>query len=176
MKSNRTAIGRFRSRKKLILAIAGLCVVALATAGAVLAVIQTGELANAITVNDGKFKSDGGEVKLKTKGPVRVRSVQTVGAHGFTSGWHTHPGPVLVAMTHTSAGSLTFYTESRAKGHGSNAKCEKTVITADQAYIEKPNTPLLAVNEGAADANWVTTMILPVGAPFASNADAPCNP
>ena len=69
-------------------------------------------------------------------------------------------------MSPTSAGSLTLYDED----------CTRIVIAANQAYIEKPNSPLLARNEGPADADWVTTMIVPIGVPFTTPVPAPCNP
>ena len=152
----------------MVLALTALAVaVSLATVGAALAALQLGVLADANTVNDGKFKSEHGLIKLKTKGSVRIRDVQTSGAPAFTSGWHTHPGPVIVAMTATSAGTLTLY----------DAKCHGTTLSANQAYIETPNEPVLARNESAANAEWVTTMIVPIGVPFTNPlAVGPCTP
>ena len=47
-----------------------------------------------------------GEVKLQTKGDVDfVHSMVTIQPNG-SSGWHTHPGIVLVTV---ASGSLTFY-------------------------------------------------------------------
>jgi hypothetical protein len=150
-----------------MLAVVGLvAVAALVTVGAAFAITQT-VLADANTVNDGAFHAQRGVIKLHTKGSVRVRDVQTTAAPpGFSSGWHTHPGPVLVAMSPTSAGSLTLYDEN----------CTPTTIGANQAYIEKPNSPLLARNDSAANADWVTTMIVPIGEPFTVPVDAPCSP
>jgi len=146
--------------------------VGLATIAAVIAVgaafaISSTVLADANTVNDGKFHSQQGIIKLKTKGSVRVRDVLTTGAPpGFSSGWHTHPGPILVAMTPTSVGSLTLYDEH----------CNPTTIGANESYIEKPNTPILGRNDSASNADWVTTMIVPIGVPFTVPIDPPCNP
>jgi hypothetical protein len=134
--------------------------------GAAFAISST-VLADANTVNDGKFHSHQGIIKLKTRGSVRIRDVQTTGAApGFSSGWHIHPGPVLVAMSATSSGSLTLYDE----------RCRPTTIGANQAYIETPNAPILARNESAGNAEWVTTMILPIGHLHTTPVDAPCNP
>lgn len=140
--------------------------VALIAVGAAFAITST-VLADANTVNAGRFHSEHGIIKLKTRGSVRIRDVQTTGAPpGFSSGWHTHPGPVLVAMSSTSAGSLTLYDDN----------CRPTTIGANQAYIEKPNSPLLATNESASNAEWVTTLILPIGAPPATTVPPPCTP
>ena len=113
----------FNRKSKNLLTVIGLvAVAALVAVGAAFAITQT-VLADANTVNDGAFHSERGVVKLHTKGSVRIRDVQTTGAPpGFTSGWHTHPGPVLVAMSPTSAGSLTLYDED----------CTRIVIAANQ--------------------------------------------
>lgn len=156
----------FRTKRRA-LAVSGIAVVVvLATAAVAIAVTST-VLADANTVNFGKFKSADGVIKLKTEGSVRVRTVQTSGAEpGFFADWHTHPGPVIVAMSPTSAGSLTIY-----DGH-----CNGTTIGAGQAYIETPNRPVFARNESGANADWITTMILPIGAPPATSIAAPCTP
>jgi hypothetical protein len=139
---------------------------ALVAVGAALAITST-VLADANTVNSGRFQSEHGLIKLKTRGSVRVRDVLTTGAPpGFSSGWHTHPGPVLVAMTPTSVGSLTLYDEH----------CRPTTIGANEAYIEKPNTPILGRNDSTANADWVTTMILPLGSAPSTPVDPPCTP
>ncbi len=141
--------------------------VAVGTVGVAYAITQS-VLADANTVNDGQFKAENGVIHLKTKGSIRVRDVQTLAAPpGFSSGWHTHPGPILVAMAPTSAGSLTIYDEH----------CNATTISANQAYIETPNEPVLARNESGANADWVTTMIVPIGVPFTNPlTSGPCNP
>jgi hypothetical protein len=69
-------------------------------------------------------------------------------------------------MTPTSAGTLTLYDE----------RCRPTTIGANQSYIETPNSPIIARNESAADAEWVTTMILPIGHLHTTPVDAPCEP
>jgi hypothetical protein len=155
-----------RKHKTRAAVLAGAVAAALIAVGAALAITST-VLADGNTVNDGKFVSERGAIKLKTGGSVRVRDILTTGAPpGFSSGWHTHPGPVLVVMTPTSVGSLTLYDEH----------CNPTTIGANQAYIEKPNSPILGRNDSASNADWVTTMILPVGVPFTVPVDPPCTP
>jgi hypothetical protein len=157
----------FNGKSKKVLAIVGLAgAAAVITVGAAFAITST-VLADSNTVNDGKFHSHQGVIKLKTRGSVRIRDVQTTGAPpGFSSGWHTHPGPVLVAMTPTSVGTLTLYDEH----------CTPTTIGANQAYIETPDSPIIARNESTGNAEWVTTMILPIGHLHTTPVDAPCNP
>ena len=139
----------------------------LITVGAALAISST-VLADGNTANSGHFHSERGTIKLETKGSVRIRDVYTTGAPpGFASPWHTHPGPVLVSMSPTSAGSLTIYDQN----------CNGTTIGAGEAYIEKPNTPVMGRNESSANADWVTTFIVPIGHEPTHNLDSgPCNP
>ena len=157
----------YRNRtRRTLLAVLGLLALAALITGSALAISQA-VLADANTVNDGTFRSHHGAIRLRTEGSVRIRDVQTTGAApGFSSGWHMHSGPVLVAMSPTSTGSLTIYDDD----------CEATTIGANQAYIETPNQPVLAVNQSAGNADWVTTMIVPIGVPFTTPVPPPCNP
>lgn len=159
----------YRTRTRKTLALAALAAgAALVIAGAALAV-STVLVENAITVNRGTFRSEHGLIKLKTKGPVRIRDVyNTAVPPGIVGAWHTHPGLVLVAMTDTTAGSLTLYDED----------CHGTTIGAGQAFIEKPNEPVFARNNSTSNADWVTTMIVPPGVPHTVPLDPqppPCS-
>lgn len=140
---------------------------ALITVGAALALTST-VLADGNTANDGHFHSEQGAIKLETRGSIRIRDVYTTGAPpGFASPWHTHPGPVLVSMSPTSAGALTIYDEN----------CVGTTIRAGEAFIETPNAPVMGRNESSADADWVSTFIVPIGSePTHTIATAPCTP
>jgi hypothetical protein len=116
-----------------------------------------GLLADSNTVNEVNFNED--PIKLRTKDQVRVRVLHSGVTSGFNSGWHTHPGPVIVAV---KQGTLSFIQGS----------CEPTMVSAGQGYIERPSIPILAMASG--EAEWVATMIIPVGAPPATPADDPC--
>jgi hypothetical protein len=155
-------------KTKTALTLVGVVVAAaLLAVGAALAISST-VLADGNTVNAGHFHSERGIIELHTRGSVRIRDVYTTGASpGFASPWHTHPGPVLVSMSPTSAGSLTIYDEH----------CNGTTIGAGEAYIEKPNTPIMGRNESSANADWVTTFIVPAGHDPTHNLDSgPCVP
>ena len=58
---------------------------------------------------------------------------------GGTFGWHSHPGPVLVAV---SKGTLTVYDATK---HG----CRRSTVTAGDAFVEDGHHVHLARNEGA---------------------------
>lgn len=148
-----------RRNKMFVLAPAALALVVLCGTSIAFAAItpSLGLLADSNTVNEVNFNED--PIKLRTKDQVRVRVVHTGVTSGFNSGWHTHPGPVIVAV---KEGTVSFVQGS----------CEPTLVGAGQAYIERPNVPILAVASG--EAELVATMIIPVGAPPATPADDPC--
>jgi quercetin dioxygenase-like cupin family protein len=102
------------------------------------------------TVNE--VNANIGELKLRTKEPIRVFADDvTVGA-GWSSGWHSHAGFVIFAV---KAGTLTLYDEH----------CNRTTLTAGQAFIEEPDHVVVVRNESGTTARFVPTQILPVGAP-----------
>jgi quercetin dioxygenase-like cupin family protein len=67
-------------------------------------------------------------------------------ADNFYSGWHTHPGPVIVQV---QTGYLKFY-------HGV-VNCAPDVVGPGETTIETPNVPVLAVAKGHVE--WTTTLI-----------------
>jgi quercetin dioxygenase-like cupin family protein len=103
------------------------------------------------TVNE--VNANIGELKLRTKEPIRVVADDvTVGA-GWSSGWHSHSGFVIFAV---KAGTLTLYDED----------CNRTTLTAGQAFIEEPHHVVVVRNESGTTARFVPTQILPVDAPL----------
>jgi quercetin dioxygenase-like cupin family protein len=58
---------------------------------------------------------------------------------GGSFGWHSHPGPVLVAV---SQGTLAVY-----EVHGSH--CRRTTVGAGDAFVEDGGDVHLARNEGS---------------------------
>lgn len=93
-----------------------------------------------------------GEVKLQTKADVDVVTATVTITPGGSSGWHTHPGIVLVTV---KLGSVTLY-------HGS---CSPTVHGPGSVFIETAEGgPGLARNEGSTDAVLYVTYLVPTGA------------
>jgi quercetin dioxygenase-like cupin family protein len=76
----------------------------------------------------------------------------TVDPHG-SFGWHTHPGPVLVAV---GKGTLTVY-----EPHGRH--CSRSTVTAGQAFIEGGGDVHLARNEGSTPVELNATFLAPLG-------------
>jgi quercetin dioxygenase-like cupin family protein len=95
-------------------------------------------------------------VKLQTKGPVDVVAITVTFDAPGSSGWHAHPGVVLVTVV---SGSLVVY----------NDECEGTVQPAGSAFVESGHHAGLVRNESTTTPAVVNvTQIVPAGTP---NAD-----
>ena len=93
--------------------------------------------------------------------------------YGGTSGWHSHPGPVLVVV---KTGTITFYRAGKHSGldgddenrdNGANGPtCSRTVYAAGSAFVEvpAPGHVMLAKNEGSTEATVTATYFAPPGA------------
>lgn len=101
-----------------------------------------------------------GEVKFQTKAPVDlVFQTITFGAPS-TSGWHSHPGVVLVSVT---SGTLVRY----------DAHCAPTVYPTGSAFVESGSHPGLVRNESLVTPAVVhVTYVVPAGT---SNPDLRIN-
>lgn len=99
--------------------------------------------------------SDINTVKLKMKGLTDVVVNNNRMAPGGTSGWHTHPGPTLISI---KTGSLTIY-------DGDDPSCQPTVYSAGMGFVDEGGGHVhIARNEGAVEAEWFTTYLVPRGA------------
>ena len=102
------------------------------------------------------------ELKAQDDTDVEVRSaVYTPG--GF-SGWHTHPGPVILAV---SAGAFTVY-------DASDPTCLPKVYFAGTAFIEGTTVHNVR-NEGTVNAEAGLLFFIPAGGLRRIEADAPAN-
>jgi quercetin dioxygenase-like cupin family protein len=86
-------------------------------------------------------------------------------APGGHSGWHYHPGPILVAV---KSGTITLYS-------GDDPTCTPRTVSAGAAFVEEPGHVHLARNEGSVTEQHVSTYILPHGAPTRVDAPDPGN-
>ena len=66
-------------------------------------------------------------IHLKTKGSVDVATQQIVLAGGGSTGWHSHPGPVLVTV---KSGALRLI-------YADDPTCEGTVYEAGDSFIDR---------------------------------------
>ena len=92
-----------------------------------------------------------GEVKFQTKAAVDIVTQTITFGAPSTSGWHSHPGVVLVTV---ASGSLVRY----------DAHCSPTVYAAGSAFVESGNHPGLVRNESTTTAAIVhVTYVVPEG-------------
>lgn len=94
-------------------------------------------------------------VKFQTRGPTDVTVQKITFAPGGNSGWHHHPGMVLVAV---QSGAVTV----------TDAKCRKTVYgpgqTAGSAFVESGSAPARVTSAGGAVV--YATFVTPDGKPL----------
>lgn len=95
---------------------------------------------------------------------VRLRSdrshfVPSADQPRFSSGWHTHPGPVILQV---QEGFLMI----------TQGTCHPNVVGPGETYIETPELPVNATANQ--EVSWTATLIVPVGAPLRTNTTDPC--
>ena len=110
-------------------------------------------------------KAAGYDVELKSHDNTDIVVANIVFAPGGHSGWHFHPGPVLVVV---KTGAITFY-------HGNDPTCTGTVHPAGTAFVEADGDVGIARNEGAVEATTVVTFFVPAGSPTRIDAGRPGN-
>lgn len=110
-------------------------------------------------------EADGYEVELKSRDNTDIAVSNIAVVPGGHSGWHTHPGPVLVIV---KTGAITFY-------HGDDPSCSGTRHPAGTAFIEKGGHVGMARNEEGVETTVVATFFVPAGGPTRLDAAAPGN-
>jgi quercetin dioxygenase-like cupin family protein len=150
--------------RKLVLGIAGITVIA--ASGATIALASTGSgftptiLAHRATLSD-SVKVNDDRVKLQTKGPTDIQ-VQTIKYKpGGFSGWHFHPGLVIVVV---ESGHVTaHYSDCHTRTYGPH-----------ETFVESGTAPFMASNESDTENAVVyATFIAPAGSPFRIETDPP---
>lgn len=148
-------------RKRVAMALAGVVAatiagVALATPGSGITsttLVDRAAMADSVQINNDR-------IKFQTKDPVDVR-VQTLRmAPGATTGWHSHPGLVIVA---TAQGTWTHY----------EADCSSRTFSAGESFIETGGETMIVRNETSSEVVLVVTYIAPQGAVFRVDEDNP---
>ena len=110
-------------------------------------------LSESIQANDNR-------IKFQTKDPTDLVTQQVTFAPGATSGWHHHPGVILVLV---KSGTVTVHDEN----------CQTTTYAAGQAFIEGGTEPMMVSNEGSDTAVDVATQVAPAGSAFRIEDDPP---
>jgi len=119
-----------------------------------------------VRANVGPFhvqsKLDGFDVELKTHDNADLEVVNQTGVPGATSGWHAHPGPVLVLI---KTGVATLYEAG---------SCTAKTFPAGTTFIEG-TTPHVLRNDGASTLEIVAVFVVPNGKARRIEADQPAD-
>jgi len=105
-----------------------------------------------------KEPSDWG-IEIEAKFGLEVVTQQIVFAVGGQSGWHSHPGPVFIAV---KEGTMTFYEED----------CSSKVLTAGEGFLDVGAHAHLARNESGAPATNIVTYFVPPNTPVTALRDS----
>jgi quercetin dioxygenase-like cupin family protein len=127
--------------------------------------LTTDILGSGTTLAGFTIHAEGIKVESKTAADVTVAHLTF--APGGSTGWHTHPGPVLVIVL---AGTLTKYSAD---------DCTAQTYTAGQAFAEHgPADQTMVRNDGSVPAETIVTFLTPPGAPLRGDAPPPpgCHP
>jgi hypothetical protein len=102
------------------------------------------------------------DLRLEAKKPLDV----VVRTHDYTAhsstGWHTHPGAVLITVTQ---GQVMFY-------ECDDPTCTPTVVSAGEGYVDTGHGHI-GRNETGEPARDVTVIFAPVALPFRGELPAP---
>jgi len=107
---------------------------------------------------------NGFNVQLKTKDNADVEVTSGFANAGGNSGWHYHPGPVLVLV---KTGTVTLY-------HADDPECRGTAYPAGTTFIEG-STPHIVRNEGAVTSEFNGVFFVPAGQPRRIESNVPGN-
>jgi len=101
--------------------------------------------------------------RLKTHGITDAYVVDNKFAVGSDTGWHSHPGPVLVQVV---SGAVTLR-------HAAHGRCLSEVVRAGHGFFEAPGAVHNAANQRLQPAVVYATFVLPPGAPPEVSAPIP---
>jgi len=88
----------------------------------------------------------------RTQGKADVAVVKVTIGPGGSSGWHHHPGVVLVSV---KSGAVTRY----------DHQCHKSVYKAGEGWVESSDHSHVARNNGKGDAVLFVTFVVPSSTP-----------
>jgi quercetin dioxygenase-like cupin family protein len=109
---------------------------------------------DSVQVNDDR-------IKFQTKDPTDFVVQQVTFTPHANSGWHHHPGVILVLV---KSGQVTTHDEN----------CQTKSYGQGQAFVEYGDTPFMVSNEsGTETAVDVAAQVAPTGSPFRIEDDPP---
>jgi quercetin dioxygenase-like cupin family protein len=101
---------------------------------------------------DGAVEFNMGVIKFQTKDDIAIVAATVNLDPHASSGWHSHPGVVLVTV---ASGTVTFYDD----------QCVGIAHVAGTSFIESGGDTGLARNESDAAAQVYVTYLVPAGTP-----------
>ena len=107
-----------------------------------------------------------GPIDIDRTHPSNVESVRIDFRAGDTTGWHSHPGPVLVQVI---SGAVTLR-------HAAHGRCLSEVVRAGHGFFEAPGAVHVAENRRPDPAVLYATFVLPpnAGPEVSAPIPAPC--
>src|ERR671920_2535394 len=148
-------------RRATLLVAVGVSVLALLAVdgGAALANTSSGAKATPVTatlitrVTLGNFEAENHGIEVESgRRSADLAIVKVVIEPGGSTGWHHHPGVVLVPV---KAGTVTEY----------DAQCHKSVYKAGKGFVESESEVHLVRNEGNVKAVLYATFLVPSATP-----------
>ncbi len=175
IKHSRIVATMTKRRLAVLLVAAAAVSTATALARAALTTPNRGVLTNNVVAQAGfadpvdiKFKIGPGDQEvIHVPNAQETVMQQVVIAPGGYTGWHTHPGPVLVLV---KAGALTLYSSE-------DPTCTGRTYTAGQAFVDRGQGHVhIGRNEGSENLEiWSAYFDVSPGAPFRIDAPSPGN-
>jgi hypothetical protein len=94
--------------------------------------------------------------------PIDIIVRQHDYAIGSTTGWHSHPGPIFITVTH---GTLTYYEVD-------DPTCAPHVVTQGHGFVDTGSGHIVR-NESGQPAQDISVITAPVNGTFRTNLPAP---
>lgn len=162
--------------KRRLIRAAMVVALGMALGGAALATAPSGILSGTVVARgafqdpvDLKFKINGDKNEVLHVAQAQDTVMQQIViAPGGQTGWHSHPGPVVVLVT---SGALTFYSSD-------DPSCTPRTYTAGQAFVDTGQGHVHIARNLDQTQNlvlWATYFDVPPGAPFRLDAPNPGN-
>jgi quercetin dioxygenase-like cupin family protein len=103
-------------------------------------------------------------ITLESASAVDFVTQEIVIAPGGTTGWHSHPGPVMVTV---KSGELTLV-------YADDSTCEGTTYREGQSFVDRGDEIVhTAVNNGSSDVELWATYLVPGEPGLPARLDAP---
>jgi quercetin dioxygenase-like cupin family protein len=116
-----------------------------------------------------KVRAEGVGIQLRTNGPKDILTASITVEPGGSLGWHSHPGPVQVAVTR---GTFSLHQVEKRR-------CRKHTFGPGDAFVEDGGRVHLGRNEGSEPVHVVATFLARAGTTEFSRPEPtpkPCRP